>query len=145
MAPACITRNEAKGEAKLSDEARGAYLANYEKISLFIHDFDTFANWLKSARDDIQAFTHDFLDKGEGHLIYVFTTLEASTLSGDHGQLVRKLAAKKEGIYLGGNIDNQRLLNFDGVPGIERNQSLSPGTGHSTISGKTSKIVTIEP
>ena len=70
------------------------------------------------------------MDKGSLHHIYFIACVELNTLAQMSGKtLFERMAAYKTGIHLGGNVAQQKILDFNAMPFMEQSKTLKPGIG----------------
>jgi S-DNA-T family DNA segregation ATPase FtsK/SpoIIIE len=77
-------------------------------------------------------------------MVYVFACIAPDDFTGEWGTkpVLRKFAGYKEGMHLGGNIDNQRIFDFE-IPVLQRGQKLPAGQGHIVDGDVTKRIAAI--
>ena len=146
LVPEIKRRNPAKGEYidggyRKTDE----YLASETKICIFIHDMSAFVEAIYTSEKDMKEYMEKvLLPKGKHHMVYFFACITQDDYSGEWGakQVLRKFAGNKEGLHLGGNLDNQRVFDFE-VPVLQRGQKLPAGQGHIVDGGVTKRIAVV--
>jgi hypothetical protein len=77
-------------------------------------------------------------------MFYIFACVSPDDFSGEWGTkpLLRKFTAHKQGLHLGGNLDNQRVFDFE-APVLQRGQKLSAGRGHIIDGGVTKRVAVV--
>ena len=125
-----------KGSRKFADEA----MAEEQNMIIFIHDFGEFLQTIYGD-DRIYPFIEQVMKMGNDHKISIVACITKEDVS---AQGVRpaftSFTAWKEGIYLGGALDNQRIFDID-ISGSESRRKLAAGQGHMIINGNIAKII----
>ena len=146
LVPELSRRNPAKGDYIDSGYSNpDEYFASEPKICLFIHDMSAFCEAVYNSEKDMKGYMEKILlPKGKHHMVYLFACISQEDFAGEWGtkQVLRKFAGYKEGLHLGGNVDNQRIFDFE-IPVLQRGQKLSPGNGHIIDNGETKRIVVV--
>ena len=146
LVPELSRRNPAKGDYIDSGYPDpDGYFASEEKICLFIHDMSAFCEAVYNSEKDMKSYMEKILlTKGKHHMVYMFACISPDDFTGEWGTkpVLRKFAGYKEGLHLGGNIDNQRIFDFE-IPVLQRGQKLNPGNGHIVDNGQTKRIVVV--
>jgi len=146
LVPELARRNPAKGVFIDSGYANpDEYLASEEKLCLFIHDMPAFCEAVYNSERDMKSYMEKILlPKGNHHMVYLFACITQEDYAGEWGtkQVLRKFAGYKGGLHLGGNLDNQRVFDFD-VPVLQRGQRLPAGQGHIADRGETKRIAVV--
>jgi S-DNA-T family DNA segregation ATPase FtsK/SpoIIIE len=76
----------------------------------------------------IEGFLKNIAEKGRLHNVFFFMCLDTKNSSQLAGiELFDHLVSLQNGIHLGGNVNNQQLLNFDYVNYREKEKTLKPG------------------
>ena len=146
LVPELTRRNPAKGDyidSGYSDP--DGYFASEPKICLFIHDMSAFCEAVYNSEKDMKGYMEKILlPKGKHHMVYLFACITPDDYSGEWGakQVLRKFAGNKEGLHLGGNLDNQRIFDFE-IPALQRGQRLPAGQGHIVDGGITKRIAVV--
>ncbi|MDO4799290.1 MAG: type VII secretion protein EssC [Bacillota bacterium] len=144
MIPEFQRRNLRKKEFKDSGSTDlDAYLAGDRKIFFFVHDMTAFCEAVYNNDRDMKGFVEVMMDKGEGHLVYLIAVVTSADLAGQYGskKLLRGFIQRKEGIHLGGKVEDQRIFDFD-VPILERGKKLASGLGHVASDRGTLRVIT---
>ena len=146
LVPELSRRNPAKGDYMDSGYANpDEYFASEEKICLFIHDMSAFCEAVYNSEKDMKSYLEKILlTKGKHHMVYLFACISPEDFTGEWSTkpVLRKFIGYKEGLHLGGNIDNQRVFDFE-IPVLQRGQKLSAGNGHVVDNGETKRIVVV--
>jgi S-DNA-T family DNA segregation ATPase FtsK/SpoIIIE len=102
-----------------------------------------FCAGIYNSERDMKGFMEQMVARGDSHMIYFFACISPSDISGDFGmkKFFRGYTGWKDGVYLGGRLDEQRIFDFD-VPMLERAKKLPAGYGHAIVGGETMAIVT---
>jgi len=141
--PEFTARNVKKGEFS-RDEHRdlNKYLASARKIFIFINDMEAFCDAVYNSERDMRGFMELMSVQGDGHMIYFFACVSPADMTGEYGAklFLRNFVGWKEGVHLGGSLENQRVFDFE-APLMERGRKLPVGYGHTVFDGVTKKIV----
>lgn len=132
-----LARNKEK-QALLRDGAEEDEI--FEKISkqhtpvfLMIDDLGSFVREVYQAENEypgVRAFFENAIDKGSLHHIYFIACVDTSALTQLSGKtLYERMISYKTGIHLGGNVAQQRILDFNAMPFMEQAKTLKPGIG----------------
>ena len=142
--PEFTRRNKAKGEfVKGGRKNADEYVASEQKIFLFIADMTAFCETVYGSERDMSGFMELMVARGDNNMIYLFACVSQSDMTGEYNskRFMRGFVAWKEGVHLGGKLDDQKIFDFD-VPVLERGKKLPAGYGHTVIDGVTKRIVT---
>ena len=142
--PEFTRRNKARGEfVKGGRKNIDEYITSEQKIFLFIADMTAFCETVYESERDMSSFMEQMVARGDNHMIYLFACVSQNDMTGEYNskRFTRGFIAWKEGLHLGGKLDDQKIFDFD-VSVLERNKKLSPGYGHSIIDGVTKRIIT---
>ncbi|MDR1588910.1 MAG: type VII secretion protein EssC [Oscillospiraceae bacterium] len=143
LVPEIKRRNPAKGD--FIDGGRidpDAHFASEPKICLFVNDYSAFCDAVYNSERDMKGYIETILlPKGKLHMFYIFACISPDDFAGEWGTkpLLRKFTAHREGLHLGGNIDNQRVFDFE-IPMLRRGQKLPAGQGHVVDGGVTKRV-----
>jgi len=119
----------------------GRAMADEKQIVVLIHDFGAFLSAIYSDTRDMHSFLEQAVKVGNGHKIAFFAaTSREDATSHASRPIYTGFAAWKEGIHLGGQVDNQRIFDFDMTPS-ERIKKHPAGCGHTIRESKTSTVV----
>lgn len=129
----------AKGDRRNLDD----YLAFEQKIFLFIGDMSSFCEAVYTSEREMKGFMEQMATRGDQHMIYLFACISQTDMTGEYNtkRFQRSFIGWKDGVHLGGDVEQQRLFEFD-VPVMERRKKLPAGVGHTVISGATRMVVT---
>jgi S-DNA-T family DNA segregation ATPase FtsK/SpoIIIE len=144
MIPEFSRRNEKKAEfIKNGRKNADEYFSSMQKIFVFIHDMSALCEAVYEREVDMKGFMEQMIAKGDGHLIYFFACVSQNDMTGKYNtkHLMRGFISWKEGLHLGGKLDDQKVFDFD-IPVMERMKPLPPGYGHAMLNGVTKRIVT---
>lgn len=144
MIPEFTRRNHNKAEfTKSLHKDMDNYLQSEQKLFMFIGDMTAFCEAVYGSKRDMKGFIEQMVARGDGHLIYLFACVSQNDMTGEHNtrRVLRGYIGWKEGIHLGGDVEHQRLFDFD-VPMLERTKKLKAGMGHNVVGGLTKRIVT---
>ncbi|MDR1299416.1 MAG: type VII secretion protein EssC [Oscillospiraceae bacterium] len=146
IVPEIKRRNPRKGEYLDGGCADpDAYFASERKLFLLINDMSAFCEAVYSSERDMKGYIEGiFIPKGKQHMVYAFACISPDDYTGEWGTkpVLRKFAGYKEGLHLGGNIDNQRVFDFE-IPILQRGQKLPAGQGHIVDGDATKRIAAI--
>jgi S-DNA-T family DNA segregation ATPase FtsK/SpoIIIE len=144
--PEFTVRNRRKAEfVKNGRKDIESYITSDKKIFLFISDMVAFCEAVYSSERDMKGFLEQVISRGDQHLIYLFACIAPSDLQGEMGtkRLMRGFINWKDGIHLGGDVEHQRIFDFD-VPMLQRSKKLPAGIGNIISNGVTKCIKTPE-
>jgi S-DNA-T family DNA segregation ATPase FtsK/SpoIIIE len=116
-------------------------MADERQIIVLIHDFGSFLTTIYSDTRDMHTFLDAMTKAGNGHKIALFAAVSRED-STSHGSrpIYTGFISWKEGLHLGGHIDDQRIFDFE-IPYSERSKKLPAGQGHTNQNGKTVTII----
>lgn len=137
-------RNKAKAEFIRDGQKNvDAYIASEQKIFIFIHDMSAFCEAVYASERDMKGFMEQMVTRGDKHMIYLFACISAADMTGEYNskRFMRGFVGWKEGIHLGGRLEDQKIFDFD-VPILERGKKLPAGYGHTAADGTTMRVVT---
>ena len=125
-------RKKKNAQAGMSDEEIYVDMCTYQAKFIFIADFADLATHVMHPTDagDVRAFVENILDKGSLHNVYwaaCYTQENASKFAGT--KIYDYFLKYKTGIHFGGNVIEQKIMNFDYVPYAEQKKSQKPGIG----------------
>ena len=144
MLPEFTRRNRGKAEfIKNGSKNIDEYLGSEQKIFLFIGDMTAFCEVVYSSEREMKGFMEQMVNRGEQHMVYLFANVSQADIQGEMGtkRLMRGFIGWKEGVHLGGDVEHQRIFDFD-VPVLERSKKLPSGFGYTVINGVTKRVVT---
>lgn len=128
-----ILRNQVKKQCladDASDDEQYERMQQFRKIFILINSLPDFIQHLKTEEEPIAPFLPNLLDKGANHNIYWFACLSPSDSGGVSGEQIFDLFVRdRVGIHFGGNVEEQRVLDFDYLKYNDRTKSLKPGIG----------------
>ncbi|HWQ79802.1 MAG TPA: type VII secretion protein EssC [Anaerovoracaceae bacterium] len=142
--PEFTARNRAKAEfIKNGRKDTERYIASSQKLFLFIDDMTAFCEAVYGSEREMKGFMEQMVTRGDSHMIYLFAGVSPNDMTGEYGtkRLLRGFTGWKEGVHLGGNIEGQKVFDFE-VPVLERSKKLPAGYGHTITGGVTKRIVT---
>lgn len=124
-----------------------AKMLQFEQIFIFIADVEAFNKLIytyDTSIGDMHGFMENILDKGANHNIFIVADLPYE----QYNQAMAKntfalMAGYKKGIYMGGNLTNQRLFDFSALPFSIQSKSMKLGEGviTATINSDVAQIV----
>ena len=119
-------------------------MADEKQIIILMHDFGDFLSLVYNDPRDMHSFLEIMTKRGNEHKVSIFASIsrDDSTMHGSR-PIYAGFTNWKEGIHFGGQVDNQRVLEFD-LPMAARAKRLAPGIGHIISEGTTSSIITPE-
>jgi len=131
---------EEAGGRKFSDAA----MADERQMVILIHDFGAFLSTIYSDTRNMYSFFENMVKLGDNHKVAIFACISREDSSSYSGRPVYVgFTSWKDGLHLGGQVDNQRIFEFDITPS-ERLRKLTAGCGHTIADEKTVVIVTPE-
>jgi S-DNA-T family DNA segregation ATPase FtsK/SpoIIIE len=140
LVPEFQRRNEnirKAGGRKFSKQAQ----ENEKQMIVLIHDLDGFINLVNSDERDMTSFLEAMVRRGNGHKIAIAAVVSRDdSTAHSHNPIYSGLVSWKTGLHLGGQVDNQRVLDFD-VNYSEGSKKLPPGYGHTVVGTNTVLIV----
>lgn len=142
--PEFTRRNKAKAEfIKNGRRNIDEYIISEPKIFLFINDMTAFCEKVYDSEKEMKSFMEMMVARGDDHMIYLFGCVSQTDMTGEYNskRLMRGFIGWKEGIHLGGKLEDQKVFDFD-VPVLERGKKLPVGYGHTTINNVTKRIIT---
>lgn len=115
-----------------------------KQIVILFHDYGNFLSAIHSDARGLSDFVEAMTKKGDGHKIFLAGVINRDdpSIHSIHAAFAG-FVSWKDGIHFGGQLDNQRILEFD-IPSIERMKKYPAGYGYATINGQSALIVTPE-
>ncbi len=136
LKPDFSERNKFKWECARSgqtDEEIYDGMQRYRKIVILIGNLVEFVKHIDTPEEGIETmmpFVSNLLDRGAGHNVYWFACLNQDNVSEVSGQSAFEYFVRdKVGIHFGGNVDAQRILDFDYVKFSDRPKVIKAGIG----------------
>lgn len=118
-------------------------MSEMKQMFIFVADIQSFLKYVYTVNMDIggmSGFVENILEKGSLHNIYFIVDVSADQVASAMGKRAFSLIASyKKGIYLGGNLSSQRILDFSTVPFSLQGKSMRAGTGFATPGYSESK------
>ncbi len=133
LQPVFEERNQKKWELLNQDcEEDEIYdvMAREVPYFIFIADLQWFVPFIMNAEKPMDGFLKTIIEKGRLHNIYFFSTVSNEghrNISGD--VLYDLFTGYKTGVHFGGNVDDNRVLNFDYMNFRDMSKSEAPGIG----------------
>ena len=141
--PEFVRRNKKIEEAGGRSFSRTA-LADEKHITIYINDFGSFLTTIYSDARNMYSFYENMVKRGDKHKITQFACITREDSSSHSGRPAYiGFTSWKDGIHFGGNVDNQRIFDFD-MSMSERSKKQSAGYGHTMIGDRTVTIQTPE-
>lgn len=138
--PYLAGRNKKKHELEYkgyNDEEIYLEMCKEENIYLFIDDLPALLDNLyhpKEGRKKADKFFETFADKGWYHQIFIFAGFNPDDRAAMAGKgFYEYVSRDKNGIYFGGNVDGQSVLNFDYIGFKEKKKTEPVGIGTLAI------------
>ena len=138
--PYLAGRNKKKHELEYkgyNDEEIYLEMCKEENIYLFIDDLPSLLDNLyhpKEGRKKADKFFETFADKGWYHQIFIFAGFNPDDRAAMAGKgFYEYVSRDKNGIYFGGNVDGQSVLNFDYMGFKEKKKTEPVGIGTLAI------------
>ena len=120
-----------------NDEEIYLEMCKEENIYLFIDDLPSLLDNLyhpKEGRKKADKFFETFADKGWYHQIFIFAGFNPDDRAAMAGKgFYEYVSRDKNGIYFGGNVDGQSVLNFDYMEFKEKKKTEPVGIGTLAI------------
>jgi S-DNA-T family DNA segregation ATPase FtsK/SpoIIIE len=144
-----LTIPEFSRRHKMIDQAggrkfSGTALADEKQMVVLIHDFGAFINTIYSDIRNMYSFFENMVRLGNEHKIAMFACITRDDSAMHSGRPVYTgFISWKEGIHFGGQVDNQRIFDFDISPS-ERIKKLPAGYGYINTGAGTVMVVTPE-
>lgn len=105
----------------------------HKPLFLFIDDLADFIQAVydtDAAYNGVRAFWENAAEKGSLHHIYIIACVDHTQVTRLSGKkLYETMASYKTGIHLGGNVSQQKILDFSAMPFAEQSKQLKPGIG----------------
>jgi len=143
LRPEFIERNEGKAAFKKNGSRDWLhYLSSQKHLYFFIGDMGSFCQAIYSSANDMKGFYEMILSQGDQHMIYFIAHLSAKDMTGEYytKPVIKNFLNWNEGVYLGGEADTQKVLNFD-APYAQTRMKLPAGQGLAVLSGLTRTII----
>jgi S-DNA-T family DNA segregation ATPase FtsK/SpoIIIE len=116
-------------------------MADENQIIILIHSFGDFLSAVYSDTRDMHGFLEAMVKSGDEHKVTLFAVITSGDSSMHSTRpLYTGFTSWKTGIHLGGQVDNQRILEFD-MTHAERAKKLPSGTGHIVHDDKVKTII----
>ena len=117
------------------------YINNQKHIYIFIEDMSFFTEMVYSTKYNMKDFVEKALSVSKGYLVYFISQISNADMTNEYNtkKSFRTFIGFKDGLHIGGNIDQQRIFDFD-VPISERNKKLEVGYGYINLGSKTIRI-----
>ncbi len=130
----------------MSDEELYLAMQQFEAQYILIANIADFIQHVTNPKEvaDVRPFVENVFDKGSMHNVYFFAVYNQEEAAKAVGtKLYEYFVRYKTGIHFGGNVDGQRILNFEYVHFTERNKLLKPGIAMLPVNNEedVSKIV----
>ncbi|MCL2151803.1 MAG: type VII secretion protein EssC [Oscillospiraceae bacterium] len=124
---------QAAGGRKFSAQA----LSEDKQMIILIHDFGGFLSTVYSDTRDMYSFMESVVKMGNNHKITLIAAITRDDTT-SHGMrpVYTGFASWKEGVHLGGQVDSQRIFDFE-MSASERMKKHPAGHGHTIMGGKT--------
>lgn len=118
------------------------YINNEKHIYIFIEDMSFFTEMVYSTKYNMKDFVEKALSVSKGYLVYFISQISNADMTNEYNtkKSFRTFIGFKDGLHIGGNIDQQRIFEFD-VPINERNKKLELGYGYINLGSKTIRII----
>jgi len=145
VVPEFARRNKGKESFQRNEQSDlESYLGSEQKIFLLINNMEAFCEAVYRSEKSMSGFMEQMLTKGDRHMIYFFACIANSDMTGEWNTrpLMRKFIGYRNGIHLGGAVDNQRIFDFE-IPALERAKREPPGRGHTIENAVTKRVITI--
>lgn len=126
------SRKKANIQKGMSDEEIYQDMLQYKAKYILIANLADFISHVNhpAGTQEMKPFVENLLDKGSLHNVYwmaCYNQDDAAKVAGL--KMYDYFLRYKTGIHFGGNVANQRIMNFDYVPYSEQSKSQKPGIG----------------
>jgi len=120
-----------------------AHLSASKKMFLFIHGFEGFYNALNSdVSKNLMGVFEQYFTKLTGYNVFVFVCLPEDDMN--HYGLRKSITDYNCGVFLGGEMSNDRLLKYgEGIGYADRSKKLAIGEGYSIVDGNINHFVSV--
>lgn len=136
LLPAIQERNAIKKSAlreELDEQEIYERMSREQAYYLFINDLAEFVKLVyhpTEPENNMQGFLENITEKGKLYHIYLFAAFNNDKSADMAGYGVfENMVRWRTGIHLGGNVADQRALDFDYIPFTEQSRIQKPGTG----------------
>jgi len=128
------------GGRKFSKQAQ----AGERQMLILIHDFSGFMSAVSYDERDMTSFLEAMVKMGNGHKITIAAVMTRDdSTAHSHSPFYSGFISWKSGLHLGGQADNQRVLEFD-INYSESSKKLPPGYCHTVVGSNTVVVITPE-
>ena len=133
LLPVFKERNQKKHKLQEQDceeDEIYAEISKFEPYFIFIADIKELVLLVNGSQYDMKGFFKNILEKGSMHNIYFFSAVslkDHQEIMGD--ELYETFTGYKTGVHFGGNVADNRVLNFEHIPYNEQTKTLPPGVG----------------
>ncbi len=131
-----VSRNRKKRELiseGLSESEIYDIMSKEEPIYFFVSDIASFVECIYNPEPGVGAmkgFAENITEKGSLHNIYLFACVNTdSSVMASTYQLYKNFTFYKTGVHLGGNVNAQRIFNFQNIPFSEQSKPMKKGIG----------------
>ncbi len=115
------------------DEEVYEIMSNEVPHFFFVDDMTFFVRMITRPKEEVKnmnGFMENITDKGSLHNVFFFIGFNQENAASMAGTRVyENMIRYKMGIHLGGNVNSQRILNFDYIPYMEQGKELKSGVG----------------
>lgn len=119
---------EAKDFGK--DEISRIFIEETDPLFIFIPEFKQFLRRAYLEKNSITGLLENLTSRADGCNIYIFAELDIDTRQGNsNSTALKNFLGYKQGINLGGNVEDNKNLNFDSVPYMLKSVETKPGIG----------------
>lgn len=135
LMPEFIRRNKIKGELLEQDKEESEIfevMSEERPVFIFISDFVWFIEMLYETEYDMRGFLENIIEKGRMHNIYFITMIKLDAIDDvSHRDLFSYFVSHKTGVHFGGNVEANRIFNYDAINYQEQAEVLKPGIGYT--------------
>ncbi|MBR2729513.1 MAG: type VII secretion protein EssC, partial [Lachnospiraceae bacterium] len=137
LLPEFARRNKIKRaliESGMDEADIAAKMMEEKPIFIFIADMNDFMTMVykkEAGIGDVSGFLENIMEKGSMHNIFFFACLRIEDDMGLRGyRAYNHYCSYKKGIHLGGNLQGQKIFNFQNIPFNQASKTLKKGFGH---------------
>ena len=137
LLPEFARRNKIKRsliESGMDEMDVAAKMMEEKPIFIFIADMNDFMTMVykkEAGIGDVSGFLENIMEKGSMHNIFFFACLRVEDDMGLRGyRAYNHYCSYKKGVHLGGNLQGQKIFNFQNIPFNQSSKTLKKGFGH---------------
>lgn len=131
-------------EQGLDDEEIFTGMACYQQIFVLLADIYDFIKACANpggGKSPMTAHVDNIFAKGAGHQVYFAGAVDTQDLAEvSLLPVYRNFIKNKQGVHLGGELNNQRMLSYRNIPFAEQTRILKPGLGYASDSAESMNV-----